>query len=505
MFHILKQASSLFILIISVIIFSNCSESSQTDDMRPNILLLMSDNQSWNHLGCYGDPVVKSPVIDRLAKKGIRFTNAYCAAPSCTPARASMLTGQEIWRLEEGANLWGILPSKFKVYTDLLEESGYHVGMEGKGWGPGNYEDGGWGRNPGGEKYKTFVEFLDQRNPDQPFCYWFSSRDPHRPYKTHETEKDPKKLAEVVVPPYLPDDDKVRADMLDYYAEIENFDRDVGSFIDQLEQYGQLENTLIIVCSDNGWQMPRGLANLYDFGTRIPMIILMPERFEGNRVVDDFISLNDLAPTFLELAGLPILDEMTANSLLNILRSNKSGLIESERNHIFSARERHAYVRKNGLGYGGRCIRTNEFLFIKNYEADHWPAGDPPLFGDVDAHMLHYPSPTKLFILRHRDQPVAKEYFRLAFDMRPEEELYDLKKDPYQMKNVANDVIYTKAKEKLVQKLDEYLKETLDPRATGDDMKWIGAEYYARRDFHPVPNKEAREALKLEKSYNYID
>ena len=497
--------SSSFPIICLLVLFSFCTRKNDTTEIQPNFLLLMSDNQSWNHLGCYGDPVVHTPEIDKLATMGVRFTNAYCAAPSCTPARAAMLTGQEIWRLDEGANLWGILPSKFQVYTRLLEDAGYLVGMEGKGWGPGNFKDGGWDKNPGGQKYDSFEEFLGKRESGQPFCYWFSSRDPHRPYKSHGNEKDPERLKKVVVPPYLPDNNEVRSDMLDYYSEIENFDKDVGSFITQLEHSGQLDSTLIVVCSDNGWQMPRGLANLYDFGTRIPMIISMPSRFEGERVVDDFISLNDLAPTFLDFAGIQVPEEMTANSLSNLLLSNRSGQVEPARDHVFSARERHAYVRRNGGGFGGRSIRTNNFLYIRNYEPENWPAGDPPLFGDVDAHMLHYPSPTKIFILENRDEAQFENYFRLAFDLRPKEEFYDVKKDPFQMNNVADNDEYADDINVLRKQLDNYLIETKDPRVVGGEMKWIGAKYYAGRDFRPVTSKEARERLGLEKTYSYID
>ena len=495
----------LFLLSMSLLLTVSCSRKENTDATRPNFLLLMSDNQSWNHLGCYGDSVVNSPEIDKLARSGVRFTHAFCAAPSCTPARAAMLTGQEIWRLEEGANLWGILPSKFQVYTDLLEESGYLVGMEGKGWGPGNIEEGGWHRNPGGEKYKSFEEFYKKRKVDQPFCYWFSSRDPHRPYQIDDSLRSFSEIERVKVPPYLPDNAAVRNDILDYYGEIHRFDRAVASFIDQLIQYDQLVNTMIVICSDNGWQMPRGLANLYDFGTRIPLIIVMPEQFTGNRVVDDFVSLNDLAPTFLELAGLSVPEEMTAKSLVNILKSDKQGIIEPDRKFIVSARERHAFVRMGGAGYGGRSIRTRDYLYIRNYDYERWPAGDPPLYGDVDAHMLHYPSPTKLFILKNKDAEGFREYFKLGFDKRPQEELYDLNVDPYQMENIIDHEDYAEAQELLFGQLDAYLSETNDPRSTGEEMKWIGATYYAPRDFVPVPSKEARELLDLKRKYNYLD
>jgi arylsulfatase A-like enzyme len=262
---------------------------------------------------------------------------------------------------------------------------------------------------------------------------------------------------------------------------------------------------MVIVCSDNGWQMPRGLANLYDFGTRIPLTITMPERIAENRVVDDFVSLNDLAPTFLELAGLDVPEEMTAISLKGILSSDKSGIVEGQRDFITSARERHAYVRSGGDGYGGRCIRTQDFLYIRNYDHERWPGGDPPLFGDVDAHMLHYACPTKIFILKNRYAEQYKEYFKLAFDKRPFEELYDLKLDPYQLNNVSNVESYAATKQSLSDQLDDYLIETKDPRLVGGEMKWIGAKYYATRDFNPKPSEEAREALGLKESYSYVD
>lgn len=493
--------ASLVLLSIALI---GCSTPAEDQKKRPNFLLLMSDNHSWNHLGCYGDPVVKTPNIDGLAQNGIRFTNAYCAAPSCTPARASMLTGMDIWKLGEGANLWGTISSDFQVYTDLLEESGYLVGHQGKGWGPGNYEEGGWERNPAGNKFEKFQDFLDQRDEGQPFTYWFSSRNPHRPYADNAT-KGAIDLSAIEVPPYLPDNDSVRMDMADYYAEIQSFDSEVGEFLKTLETSGEMENTIIIVCSDNGWQMPRGLANLYTFGTKIPMVIAMPERSLSARVIDDFINLSDLAPTFLELADLPVPKEMTAKSLVNILEARKNGTIEPERDFMVTARERHAFVRENGAGYGGRSIVTEDYLYIRNYEPEHWPAGDPPLFGDVDAHMLHYPSPTKEYMLRYREEEGVEALFNLAFEKRPEEELFDLRQDPYQLNNLAYNADYQNTKEMLSERLNAYLSKTGDPRLVGGEMKWVGAKYFMDRDKHPKPSKNSQEILGLKESYSYIE
>jgi len=492
------------ILITGVLLFGRCNLEKGKEQIRPNILILMSDNQSFNHLGCYGDPIVKTPNIDNLALSGIRFSNAFCSAPSCSPARASMLTGQDMWRLEEAANLWGIFPSKFQVFTDLLEKSGYLVGIEGKGWGPGDYNAGGFKRNPGGDQYNSFEEFYNERKKGQPFCYWFSSQNPHRPFAINGGKEAGIDLASIKVPAYLPDNNDVRGDIADYYAEIQNFDGEVGSFIQLLKEMGQMKNTLVVVCSDNGWQMPRGLANLYDFGTKIPMIFSMPERYKGDRVIDDFVSLNDFAPTFLDLAGIPIPKEMTAKSLVNILKSEKSGIIEPERDFIVTARERHAFVRKGGAGYGARAIRTKDFLFIRNYDPERWPAGDPPLFGDVDAHMLQYPCPTKTYMLKNREKKDVKELFALAFEKRPAEELYDLNKDPDQMNNIAGDADYLEIKNMLSEKLNEYLRSTNDPRVVGGEMKWINAEYFATKDKTPTPSKSAQEELGLDEKYSYV-
>lgn len=500
-----KVASILLSTSFIIFLMSCSSTENKEEKKQPNFLILMSDNHSWNHLGCYGDPVVKTPNIDKVASQGIRFTNAFCSSPSCTPARASMLTGQDIWRLEEGANLWGIFPSKFEVYPDLLEGAGYLVGYEGKGWGPGDYEASNRERNPGGDQYDSFEEFYNEREKGQPFMYWFSSRDPHRPFRKEGGKKAKIDLSKIEVPDYLPDSEEVRSDIADYYAEIQHFDREVAGFISLVKEMGQMDNTIVLVVSDNGWQMPRGLANLYDMGTKIPMIISMPERFKPGRVVDDFVSLNDFAPTILELAGVPIPEYMTAKSLVNILENENSGIIEPERDFVVTARERHAYVRKNGAGYGGRAIQTKEFLYIINYEHENWPAGDPPLFGDVDAHMLQYPCPAKMYLLENRDNEDVKPFFDLSFSKRPMEELYDLTKDPFQMNNVAEDANYAEAKSKIKGRLIQYLTDTKDPRVIGGEQRWLNAEYFAEMDKTPRPGRKAIEAFDLEEEYSYDD
>ncbi len=496
--------SNLLCLYGIVFLFLNsCSEPKQKTEQLPNFLLLLSDNHYYSHLGCYGDPVVKTPAIDRLALEGLRFTNAFCASPSCTPARGAILTGQDIWRLGNGGNLWGSLADTIPTYTDLLEDAGYLVGHDRKGWGPGDYTAGGRKRNPAGYTFKNFGEFLDKRENGQSWSFWLSSRNPHRPFEHGAglaSGIDPNK---VEVPPYLPDTKEVRLDISDYYYQIQQFDHEVAEAIDLLKQRGELENTVIIICGDNGWMMPRGLANLYDYGTRVPLIINWPKKIKQNRVVDDFVSLNDLAPTILEIAEIDIPKQMTAKSLITIMESDTSGRIEADRNFIVTARERHALVRKGGLGYPGRSIRTDDYLYIHNITPDRWPAGDPPLYGDIDLHMLQDKSPTKEYMMANKDLPEVKKLYEQAFLKRPEHELFDLKNDPYQMVNLAYDSNYTPVMNNLIVKLNDYLIQTKDPRVTGKLENWDELPYYQENDWIGKPRKEAQEKFGLEEAYSY--
>ena len=506
----MKRIIQVGLVFVFVATLFGCSETENTGEdvqvaevaPRPNILILMSDNHSSIHLGAYGDQTVQTPYIDDIARKGIKFMNAFGESPSCSPARAAMLTGQNAWRLGDAANLWSGFP-EVEVYTDMMEDAGYQVGIEGKGWGPGNAESDGWTRNPGGERYGSFEEFYNEVEKGMPWMYWYSSRDPHRPFRRNGWERGNIDLASVEVPPYLPDNDEVRKDIGDYYYEIQSFDREVAAYMALVGEMGQLENTIVIITSDNGWQFPRGLANLYDAGTKVPLIVYWPKSFKGGRVINDFVTLNDLAPTFLELAGIEIPETMTARSLLDILLSESDGQVEMERDFVVTGRERHAYVRQGGTGYPGRAIRTEDFLLIKNYNPDAWPAGDPPLYGDVDAHMLHYPAASKMYMLVNKDREDVKPLFDLAFGKRPEYELFDLAKDPHQMNNVAYEPAYADIRAELVSRLRDYLLETEDPRETGTGYDWDASEYFMEGDKRPRPSQDAIDALGLEEEYDY--
>ena len=443
---------------------------------RPNILLAIADDWSFPHAGIYGDATVSTPNFDRIAREGVRFTHAFVAAPSCTPSRAALLTGQAVHRLEEGGNLHGFLPKSYAVYPDLLEAAGYVVGYSGKGWGPGQFEPGGRSRNPAGPVFKNFEEFMKQRAAGAPFCFWFGSTDPHRPYEPGSGVRGGLKIDRVRVPRFLPDGADVRNDLLDYYFEVQRFDADVGRMLESLERAGELDNTIVVVTSDNGMPFPRAKANVYDAGARVPLAIRWPGVAKPGTTIDSFASLTDIAPTLLEGVGLTPPAAMTGRTLVPALKGER----QPQRDRVYIERERHANVRRGDLSYPVRAMRTKDYLYIRNFRPDRWPAGDPELyfavgpFGDIDG------GPSKSALLDKRSDSAIARYFQLATAKRPAEELYDLRSDPDQLENVAGRSEHRAVQEQLRGELDRWLRETGDPRATVDDDRWDRFPYYGQ-------------------------
>ena len=434
-------------------------------DERPNILLVLADNWAYPHASACGDPVVSTPNFDRVAREGAIFTNTYCQVPSCSPARAVLLTGQACHRLRDAANLWGSWPHSLRTYPELLEDSGYRVGQEIKGWGPGVvFQKSGArrNRNPAGPKFPSFPEFLDRTSSDQPFCYWIGSHNPHQPWTADPKYRAGLDASKVKVPSYLPDTPEIRETILDYYAEVQQFDAEVGQALTELEKRNLSDNTIVIVMGDNGWQTPRGLANVYDAGTRTPLAIRWPGKIKPGRKLDNFVSFEDFAPTFLQIAGLKPDNKMTGQSL-TILFEQTFG--PKWRDAIFLERERHANVRANDRSYPCRAIRTKEFLYVWNLDPSLWPAGDPDLhfavgpYGDIDNTKF------KSFLLANADDPKIRPFFELSFGKRPKEELYHLPSDPDQIRNVASDPKFSQSLSKLRKRVKNWMIKTKDPRA----------------------------------------
>ncbi|MBL7647950.1 MAG: sulfatase [Candidatus Hydrogenedentes bacterium] len=492
-----------FGLVIGLLIVIFCTPRVFSAD-RPNILLAISDDQSFYHTSKAGYPAIQTPAFDRIANEGVYFTHAVTASPGCSPSRAALLTGRYCWQLEDAATHASGFPTKYVTYPDLLEAAGYFVGFTGKGWGPGDFKASGRSRNPAGPEFadKTmaspdginsndyaanFGDFLKARKPGQPFCFWYGGKEPHRTYKKGIGLEQGKRLEDAKVPGFLPDAPEIRSDLLDYCAEIEWFDAHLGRMIAMLEQEGELDNTIVIVTADNGMSFPRAKANVYEAGIRMPLAIRWGAKAPGGRTSDDLISLTDLAPTLLEAAGVTHpgamgdAPSMVGKSMLALLISGKSGVVEPSRDAVFSARERHSSSRYNNWGYPQRGIRTAEYLYVRNYHPDRWPAGDPQKYGtgknsedlsqlgpmhdayhDIDA------GPSLTYLVEGHSDPGIRKFLDLAVGKRPAEELYAINTDPDCLVNLATHPDSAKVKRELSGKLDAFLKETGDPRATGE-------------------------------------
>ncbi len=445
--------------------------AEQTKAARPNILFLMGDDWSAPHAGILGDPVVKTPTFDRIAREGVLFSRAFVSAPSCTPSRLAIASGQYHWRLKEGKNLGGSLRADVPVYPEILQAAGYEIGFCRKGAAPSQYTF--TGRDPFGPRFKSFQEFCSKRPSKKPFCFWYGAGEPHRPYVWKDGVKSGMDIEKVKVPACLPDNDTTRIDLCDYYERIQQFDLFAAEMLALLEQNGELENTIVVMSGDNGMPFPRCKATLYDQGTHVPLAIHWGAKVPGGRTVEDFVSLCDLAPTFLEAAGLEPADVMTGKSLLPILTSEKSGQVELERDLVLTGMEQHVFH------YPSRAIRTADYLYIRNFNPANWRTGrgDGPL-PSYDFTHRHWPSgaeafsynmdpsPTKQFMLHHPKDASVRPVYALSFGRRPEEELYDLKVDPAQLNNVAYDSAQAPITRMLRERLDKELKASQDPRVT---------------------------------------
>jgi uncharacterized sulfatase len=283
------------------------------------------------------------------------------------------------------------------------------------------------------------------------------------------------------IPEFLPDCPTIRQDFLDYHREIEWQDAHLVRMLDYLEEIGELDNTIIVVTSDNGIQMPRGITTLYDYGVRVPLAVRWGRVPNPGRVVDDFVNLTDLAPTFLDAAGLEIPAEMTGRSILSILLSSKEGRVDNSRDCVVCGIERHTLCRPHELPYPSRMIRTDEYLYVRNFEPDRWPAGAPDYraaaqgyYGDVDK------GPTKEWMLELAEEESVRPQFQLCFGKRPAEELYAVNNDPDQSRNLASDPDSEAVLSELRTRMETYLRMTQDPRMEGRSP-WDHYPYHSSR------------------------
>ena len=524
-----------FIFTLAALFVSVVSTQLLNAADRPNILFVFADD--WGrYASAYGaaernglNAIVKTPNFDRVAADGVLFNRAFVNAPSCTPCRSSLMSGQYFWRTGRGAILQGaIWDPSIPTFPLLLQSSGYRIGHSAKVWSPGSPANAPIGaaktafnkrggkfnqfslqvnhaENPDGKQRElldevrgNFQDFLKTRTGNEPFLYWWGPTNTHRVWMQGSGKKiwgiDPDSLVGRL-PTWLPDVPVVREDVADYLGEIQALDAGLGVLLKELEVTGQLAHTLIVVSGDHGMPgVPYGKCNLYDGGAAVSLAVSWPGHIPSGRVVDDFVSLPDLAPTLLDAGEVAIPDVMTARSLMPVLKATGNGQIDGSRDHVVIGRERHvAAARTDFKPYPQRAIRTADYLYIRNFKPGRWPLGVAPGFGlpdgpmpsvkDLDASTFAAfgdmdASPTKTWLLTEGlTDSHYSSFIERAFARRPEEELYDLKNDPDQVKNVAGDLAFADTRVKLAARLMTILKDSADPRVTGDGETFETSPY----------------------------
>lgn len=461
--------------------------AAAADSSRPNILFAIADDWSYPHAGIYGCRWVKTPAFDRVARDGLLFSNAYTPNAKCAPSRACILTGRNSWQLKAAGNHVACFPLEFQTYAEALASKGYSVGTTGKSWAPGvALGADGKPREMTGRPFEqrtatpptaeispddyaaNFSDFLDAVPAGQPWCFWYGGREPHRPYafgsgaavggmKTGDIDR---------VPGYWPDNDVVRKDILDYAFEVGHFDRHLASMLADLEKRGQLDNTLVVVTSDNGMPFPRAKGNEYEGSNHLPLAVMWKKviRSPGRRV-DGYVSFVDFAPTFLGAAGVKWGETKMApspgRSLMDVFSSETSG--NPGRDHVLLGQERHDVGRPHDWGYPIRSIIKDGWLYMRNFEPSRWPAGNPETgYLNTDG------GATKTEILNAHRKAADDPFWALCFGKHPEEELYDLGSDPGCLKNLAGSPEQRERKELLCRQLFKELTEQEDPRMFGN-------------------------------------
>ncbi len=517
----MDRITKLTVLLICLIMIAISCKDELKSKKRPNILIAISDDQSFAHTSYEGSGFIKTPAFDKIAREGVYFSNCYASSPGCAPSRGSIVTGRHHWQNEQSGQHASSWLKKYVPFIDLIEKNGYSIGRTGKGVGPFQYarsEKDSLSRPsdaPGPEHSSlvydkqqdertatgisktnyaaNFKYFIDNVKADKPFFFWYGGREPHRGYEKGSWKNMGKKLSDVTVPEFFPDNDEVRGDILDYAVEIEWFDLHLQRMLEYLEEIGELDNTIVIVTADNGMPFPRAKANSYEYGVHVPMAIRYPKEFPENRIVKDPVSFIDIAPTILEITNTSPKGMLSISgaSILNMLKSEKSGFTATEERAVFSGRERHSSSRYLNWGYPQRSIRQGNYLYIWNLKSERWPAGAPQKFDPKDStsllpmHGLNKNKkyirhgaytdiddcPTKTYLIENHEDEAVQPYFELAIGKRPEYELYDVEKDPYCLKNLSGILSFEAIESELNEKLVMELKKSDDPRIVGPDTE----------------------------------
>ena len=414
----------------------------------PNLVLIIADDMAWDDSAPYGHDSIMTPNLTRLANEGMRFDNAILTISSCSPSRASIITGRYPHQTDAEELHWPV-PADQITFVEKLRDRGYWTGAAGK-WHLGDavrdrfdeireVDTSGF-QLPSGEAGKAgkFVETLEgeaqsgcadwipllrERPTNKPFFLWLAALDPHRPYHSNIL-KEGSRRQEIKVPPYHPDTPAVRADYQLYYDEITRLDKYVGLVMDEIEAQGQTDNTLVLFISDNGRPFPRDKTTTYDSGIKTPWIVKWPETIEAGTICKRLVSSIDIAKTFMRLGGV----EDPGSSFEGV---DFSSLLTDPETPIRDF----AFAEKNWHDFEDhvRAVRNERYKYIRNYY------NDLPQTPSADG----LRSPTYLELLRLRDRgELTEDQMGCFVTPRPDEELYDTKLDPYELNHLAGDERY---------------------------------------------------------------
>ncbi|HKT12192.1 MAG TPA: sulfatase [Terriglobia bacterium] len=406
---------------------------------RPNFVFMISDDQSFPGAGCDGNAAVHTPNIDRLARDGLLFERAFAPSPSCSPSRSAILTGESPH--ETGTSRFrSPMPPTQKTILEYLKPADYYTGAFKKVHQGAEF----WRRWDFMGLHKPVRTFFDARPKDRPFYLHVGFHDPHRPYLPGERYPEKNPPNSVVVPGFLPDTPLVRKDIAHYYEAIERLDEKVGHVLQLLEKYDLEDNTLVIFTSDQGMSFPGAKGTLYDPGLHVPLIVRWPRKIKPGRTSSDLVSLEDLAPTWLEAVGVPVPQTMDGKSFLPLLL----GRSFEPREAVFAERNFHTHLELI------RCVRTSRYKLIQNYlpEVPYRPLSD----------IARSPSWRSIENLDHQGKLSSDLVGRYFKKPRSEEEFYDLQNDPWEMNNLANDSKYKSELLHLQELLSRWMIKTHD-------------------------------------------
>lgn len=474
----------------------SCQPAKEVEDTQqpPNIVFIIADDVSWDDIGAYVHPTVRTPNLDQLATEGMRFTQAFLTTSSCSPSRTSIISGLYPHNTDAEQLSWP-LPEGKQTFVEELKNAGYWTGLAGKyHMGDPVRDDFNvlmemqWKDAPigldrrlvgDGSGCDDWIKLLQQRPEEKPFFVWLAAFDAHRPFYPGISD-EPYGPEEVVIPPYIPETDLVKEDFALYYEEITRMDDYIGKVLAELENQRVADNTLILFVSDNGRAFPRDKTTLYDGGIKTPWIIKWPGKIKAGTVNDNLVSSVDIAPTFLQAANLKPLPAFEGVDLMPTIGEEMAEV----RDQIYAEDHFHDFEDYT------RAIRTKQYKYIKNFY--------PDLPNTPSADVLRDRS-WQSMLVEQKNGLLDEAQLRCFEVPRPEEELYDIVADPYELNNLAANAEVQRVLEDMRSRLKTMrtrTKDVLPAKRMADDF-FRETGYPTKYRIRPRPSKaEYQEAEK---------